>query len=342
MPLVDQTTGLFKRNEITADDLERMTGELFFEGMRKRTKMSAFWILLLLSGIIATAGVVNDGTATVIGAMIVAPLMTPILGAALAFVLTDRTMLLKSVALITGGAACVIVIGFLFGVLDPLESTLEGNAQITSRINPNLIDLVAALATGLVGAFALVRSDVSDTIPGVAIAISLVPPLSVCGLLTHEGNFSEASGALLLFATNVSAIVAMCSLTLWYYRVRDRATSQGRTVKFRSKRSIAVVAGAVMLVAIPLYFGTVEIAREHLDRATAAPIAHQWAEDAGWSVVEVEVNDGVVDVFALGVGGPPDIQPEVLRSRLDEAGLEDLALDVRFLQGGEQRIPGTS
>ena len=79
---------------------------------------------------------------------------------------------------------------------------------MTGRINPKLIDLLAALATGTVGAFALVRSDISDTLPGVAIAISLVPPLAVVGLLLSVQRYADAAGAALLFGTNVAAIIA--------------------------------------------------------------------------------------------------------------------------------------
>ena len=83
------------RMRVDGSDLDRMTESLFFEGMKRRTKTSQFWVLLALAGIIATLGVMQDSTATVIGAMIVAPLMTPIIGTALAFVLTDRAMLTR-------------------------------------------------------------------------------------------------------------------------------------------------------------------------------------------------------------------------------------------------------
>lgn len=140
---------------------------------RKRSK---FWVLLILSAAIAAAGILLDSTATVIGAMIVAPLMTPILGTAFALVLSDRRNVFRSAGLVLAGALSVIVVAYLFGVADPASVVAETNDQVAARVSPGIIDLCAALATGVVGAFALVRSDVSDTLPGVAIAISLVPP----------------------------------------------------------------------------------------------------------------------------------------------------------------------
>ncbi|MCH9815258.1 MAG: TIGR00341 family protein [Actinomycetia bacterium] len=323
---------------IDAADLDRMTGALFFEGMKQRSKLSRFWILLLLSGVIASAGVVSDSTATVIGAMIVAPLMTPIIGTALAFVLTDRAMLRRSVLLIVLGASAVIVIGFVFGLSDLLNTAVEGNPQVTGRVNPGLIDLVAALATGLVGAFALVRSDVSDTLPGVAIAISLVPPLAVCGLVLQDGQYAEAFGALLLFATNVSAIVATGTLTLIFYGVREQAAASGRTVLNLTKKSLATVLGMVVLVAVPLAAGTLKIVGDQRIRFAATPIAVDWAEQQNWAVVEVEVDDGLLTVTALGA--PPQVEPAVLRDQLDNAGLQEVDLEVALVLGGTKLISG--
>ena len=143
-------------------------------------------MLLAQAAIIATAGVLSDSTTTVIGAMIVAPLMTPIVGTALALVLARKGAMIRSLAYVVGGALLVIAVGFAFGSIDPVGLVSEANTQVIGRTNPWLIDLLAALATGTVDAFALVRADVSDTLPGVAIAISLVPPLAVVGLLLER------------------------------------------------------------------------------------------------------------------------------------------------------------
>jgi uncharacterized membrane protein len=92
------------------------------------------------------------------------------------------------------------------------------NSQVAARVTPRLVDLVAALATGAVGSVALARPDVSDTLPGVAIAISLVPPLAVAGLTLQSGSPGQCLGALLLFATNVVAILASGIVVMALYR----------------------------------------------------------------------------------------------------------------------------
>jgi uncharacterized hydrophobic protein (TIGR00271 family) len=185
--------------EELSDDLELRAGDSL-------AKTSAFWTMLVLSSIIASAGVLGDSTATVIGAMIIAPLSTPIMGIALAAVKRQSN---GSVGFVCLGALLVVGIGAVFSLVLPASYDLLDNSQVASRVSPSLIDLVAALATGLAGAVALARRDVAAVLPGVAIAISLVPPLAVVGVCAGQGSFTLALGALMLFVSNlVSMVVA--------------------------------------------------------------------------------------------------------------------------------------
>jgi uncharacterized hydrophobic protein (TIGR00271 family) len=287
--------------------------------------------------VIATAGVIADSTATVIGAMIVAPLMTPILGSALALVLADRAHLSSGLLHVVGGALVVIAIGILFGFVDHPVDAYASNSQVASRISPRLIDLIAAIATGSVGAFALVRSDISDTLPGVAIAISLVPPLAVVGLMIAVGRYPDAAQAGLLFGTNVAAIIATGTIVLLIYRVRTTALATGVAVGRLTGRALGAVAVFVILVAVPLALGSIAIAQDELVALDAQPIAEGWADEAGWQAASVEVTNEVIVVSAVGPAPEPD--PEVLRQRLSDAGLADSTLTVRLVDGGIQTCP---
>jgi len=102
-------------------DIQRMRDQLFFEGPECSRRLSRYWLLLPLSAVIASAGVVSDSTATVIGAMIVAPLMTPILGMVLAVVLADGANLRRCVLLVVAGAAAVVAISWLLGLFVPIR-----------------------------------------------------------------------------------------------------------------------------------------------------------------------------------------------------------------------------
>ena len=317
---------------VTTDDVERMTGALFIEPSWRSTSASKFWVLLGLATIIATSGVIADSTATVIGAMIVAPLMTPILGMALAVVIGDRAALLRSLFYVVAGASAVIGIAFLIGLVSSHPDSYVGNSQVSGRISPRLIDLLAALATGTVGAFALVRRDISDALPGVAIAISLVPPLAVVGLLLTVGRYTDASQALLLFGTNVAAIVLTGTVVLKLYGVRSAAVSAGHAGTSYGRRTTALIVGLVLLVAVPLTVGTLNVVRDQQLAATATPVAQSWATRAGWQVSGVSVVNRTIVVTALGP--PPNVDVELLRDELDAAGLSSNDLSIRLVVGG--------
>jgi uncharacterized hydrophobic protein (TIGR00271 family) len=325
---------------VTSADIERMADRtLLTYGAAQGAKQSAFWVLLALAAVIASAGIVADSTATVIGAMIVAPLMTPILGTAFALVLADRQRMWRSLGFVVLGALLVVAIGFTLAVLEPLDTVAEGNSQVASRVHPRLIDLVAALATGSVGAFALVRSDVSDALPGVAIAISLVPPLAVVGVTLEAGRYQDAFGALLLFLTNVTAIVLTATLGLLLYRVRQTAQDSGFPVGTLGGRTLLAEVAVLAVIVIPLVAGSQQVARDNVAKFDAAPIVDAWAADNGWTVIGYLVHDGVMTVTA--VGAPPRLSPEDLRQQLDAAGYSDLDLEVELVLGGVESLPGT-
>jgi uncharacterized membrane protein len=116
--------------DLTQVDLKRMRDQLFFEGIERNRRLSRYWMLLVLSGIIASAGVVSDSTATVIGAMIVAPLMTPILGIVLAVVLTDARNLRRCVLLVVFGAGVVVGLAWLVGFFVPYPLVAATTARL--------------------------------------------------------------------------------------------------------------------------------------------------------------------------------------------------------------------
>lgn len=322
-------------------DVERMRDALFFDGPDQHRRLSRFWVLLILAGAIASAGVVADSVATVIGAMIVAPLMTPILGIVLAITIGDRRNLLWSIALVIAGATVVIALGWGFGHLSAVEVTAATNGQVAGRVNPRLIDLAAALATGAVGAFALVRSDVGDTLPGVAIAISLVPPLAVVGLTLEAGAGDEALGALLLFSTNVAAILVSGVMVMALYRVRHTALAAApppTPLTINRRYPIFVIVALLVVVAIPLAAAGRRFRTSTLTTSQVGAIARDWAEADGWDVVSVEVRDG--DVVVRVVGPLPSPKPQELRRMLDQRGQRGTDVRLELVPEDRVELPG--
>ncbi|HCB04950.1 MAG TPA: DUF389 domain-containing protein [Nocardioides bacterium] len=321
---------------VTDDDVERITHRLFLTVGDRHRNLTAFWILLALASVIASAGVVADSTATVIGAMIVAPLMTPILGTALAIVLADRRQVGTNLLLVLAASAAVVVIAYLIGLTVPYEVVASNNSQVAGRVNPRLIDLLAAVATGLVGAFALLRSDVSDTLPGVAIAISLVPPLAVVGLTLESGAPDEALGALLLFGTNVAAIIVTGTVLMLVARLRTSAERAGYATGRLGGRSLVVVGLSLVVVAVPLAAGSLSVINDQRVVSRAEPVAQAWADQEGWRVTDVFVRRGTLHIEALG--SLPEADPDELRADLDAAGLEDVTVEVKLVIGGSKTL----
>jgi uncharacterized hydrophobic protein (TIGR00271 family) len=316
---------------VMMNDTQHIRDAVFFEGPDIRQRLSRFWILITLASIIAAAGVAADSTATVIGAMIVAPLMTPILGTMLSVVLADRTNLIRSLLHVAGGAVVAIAIGWLVGVLvvDPVVAGT--NSQVAGRVHPRLIDLLAALATGAVGSVALVRRDISDTLPGVAIAISLVPPLSVVGFTFEAGKLDQSLGASLLFLTNVAAILGSGTVVMALYGIHRLAAHSAGPEQRTINRRKAVIAIAAMIVAvsIPLAATSVSVIRDTSRETQTLAAARSFGNAVGWTTGNVTTRNGVVLVHMEGP--PPLPNTDRLRTELEERGVDPSEVHVELV-----------
>jgi uncharacterized hydrophobic protein (TIGR00271 family) len=273
------------------DDLDLTSGD-------HRSKRSAFWTMLLLSALIATAGVLTDSTATVIGAMIIAPLSTPIMGIALGLATREPGAAGRSGRYVLAGGALVVAIGALFGWGLPGTFDLLANSQITGRTSPGLLDLVAAVATGFAGAIALARRDVSAVLPGVAIAISLVPPLAVVGVCLGDGAPGLAFGALVLFLSNLVALVLAGTLVFTVLAYQDLGQASGSRRK--TYLSLALV---TVVVAVPLLANTLGALYLSLLTGRVETVAEEWLKDeptASVSDVSITGADLVIQVQTPG------------------------------------------
>ena len=192
---------------------EPVRGKVLYTGTDWGRRLFRFVVLMSFASAIASLGVIADSTAVVIGAMLVAPLLTPFMGMSLSLVMGWTEELVRAGFVAALGTLVAVAVGFVTSAVLGRGTDVDANAEIVSRISPTLLDLVIALAAGAAGAYALSRSDVSDALPGVAVAIALVPPLAVVGVTAQLGALDEAIGALLLFGTNALAIVAMGALT---------------------------------------------------------------------------------------------------------------------------------
>ncbi len=162
-----------------------------------------FFGMVILSCTVATYGLLSNSTAIVIGAMLIAPLMGPILGGALAVATNNRILLKTSVKAEAFGAITAIILAALLTLVLPQA---ELTPEVMARTTPTILDLVVALASGAAGTYAICVKPQGATLPGAAIATALMPPLCVVGIGLAKQNFSVVSGAFLLFLANMIAI----------------------------------------------------------------------------------------------------------------------------------------
>jgi uncharacterized hydrophobic protein (TIGR00341 family) len=282
--------------------LPELQDQLFFDIGNAAAKQSRFWVLLILSTVIATAGVLSDSTATVIGAMIVAPLGTPIMAVGLGVVIGDARRIATSVGIVAGGVALVIVASAIMAWILPQLVPLASNGQVTGRTSPETIDLVAAVATGFAGAYGLARKDVSDVMPGVAIAISLVPPLAVVGVTAQAGAWASAWGAFLLFASNAVAMVLAGTILFTRYGYHGDAVE---TPGFRRRRAYVAIMVSVVAILVPLIIATRQTVRLQLWKDRAAAVAQSWAASAGYKLIQVGFQGQDLVVLIEGAGSEP-------------------------------------
>ena len=298
---------IIRGNRFTPEDVPKFEAKLFFEGAKRRQYRERFGVLLFLATVIATMGILGGSTATVIGAMIVAPLMTPIMATTAALLTGQTERAVRSTVLVAVGIAGVIALSWLFGALAAFSVGrviwFETNSQITGRISPTTVDFIAALAAGAAGAFAMSRDDIADSLAGVAISISLVPPLCVVGVGLAEGQWDASLGALVLFMTNFLSILLAGGGTLALLGLAAAATKDLRTEARR--RAFLLVALGIVIVAIPLAATSIQVARESLTESATRRLAQDWVGETDYEVSRVDANGNQVNVVINGSGDPP-------------------------------------
>lgn len=283
------------------DYLEAFERKMFIEGPQSARRLTNFFVLLLLAATIATYGLLSDSTASVIGAMIVAPLMGPIMATTAAVVMGSAQRTLRSLALVVVGVISVIALSMaLSWVVPDVAISFTENGQLASRIAPGLLSLLTALASGAAGAFITAREEIADSMDGVAIAISLVPPLCVVGIALRVGEFGPASGAMMLFITNFLAILLAGGLTFLLGGL-GRLAITDENVRTR-RRAFAVVIVATLLIAIPLSITTYNVVNNAFEERAALQEVDAWLDGANYHIIAVNVNDRRVVVTVDGSG----------------------------------------
>lgn len=291
---------------LTPTERSNLLTSLFYEGADAGASLGRFFVLMTLSAVIAAGGVLTDSTATVIGAMLVAPLMTPLMAIAVSVVMGWPNRLGRAAVVVTAAVGVVVLVGLMFGAVAPVTLDPTTNTQILGRSEPAIANLVVAIAAGAAGAYSLARPGLSGALPGVAIAISLVPPLSVAGITFATGAAEEGVGALLLFSSNALAIIIVGGLTFVITGLTPLGSLRPNQQRVRTA-SAAIVTFAVFVVAALALNGR-ELAANAIETGRAGAAVQRWlaGTEVDYSVLSVDVEG---DTVVVTIVGPPGRAP---------------------------------
>jgi uncharacterized hydrophobic protein (TIGR00271 family) len=325
---------ILQDNRFTPEGLPDLESKLFFEGDRRRPYLVRFSVLLFLSTIIAAYGVLADSTATVIGAMIIAPLMNPIVATTAALIMGRARRAIRSFLIVVGGIIMVITLAAIIGMITFNVISVTTNSQIASRTSPNLDDLIVALAAGAAGAFAYSRADVADSLPGVAIAIALVPPLSVVGITLSQGEWSAAGGAMLLFLTNLLSILLAGGIVFLLLDLGGASFDERELSRVKARRVYGFITLGVLLVTVPLAVATFTVAKNSSNQSQIGQITLDWLDsnDIVLELQDVNVFNRDVEIIVNGSDEPgPMVE---LREELESAfpQMEEAIMKIRAVK----------
>lgn len=295
-----------------------------------------FYSMIALSASIAALGLILDSAAVIIGAMLVAPLMSAIIGMGMAIIHGDFRFLMLTTRATLLGAGIAILMGFFFGLINFHGATTH---QIMQRTDPSTLDLVIALISGIAAAYALCRKNVSNSLPGVAIAVALVPPLATVGVCMSIGFWSLAFGAFKLFLSNMVAIVFSSALVFASFGFRpkvDTLKSDRRLKVFQrafGASGVLVVCMLVLLVTRTVH----DVRKANFDDEVQVELTQYLnelnieSEVADWSITTTKKG---VYRLAVHLESPKQISQQevvVLERKLEESLNKPVELDLTVI-----------
>lgn len=328
--------------------LERDARLELVQCLREGSKWSLnFGVLLGCSVLIAGMGLLQNSVAVIIGAMLVAPLMTPLIGFGLALVQGNFDLFGVATRSMLRGTGVSLLLGMLLQWLTPgNELTLE----ISMRGTPNILDLFIAFFAGVAAGYAFARPALSNALPGVAISVALVPPLAASGIAFGSADWQIAMGALLLFVANMVAISLGSALVFRLHGIRTPKENQGTSLTM--KRIILSLGAIMLLLTAPLGWRMFD----QLKHGQAKPESFTLSESM-WHQLHDRLDQEEGIDFISGVRAsserPDDITVVLSADRVVRAGLleeldeliddgigEDVAVKMIVLAQADIRLPG--
>lgn len=247
-----------------------------------------FPFLMLLSSLLASFGLLQNSAAVIIGAMLVAPLMSPLMSFSVGLLLGNLRLMRTAAFTTLTGVLLGLGVAFVSGIVMPIDVS---TAEMLARGEPSLLDMGVALASGAAGAYAMARRDIPAALVGVAIAAALVPPLCTVGLALAFGEAQLASGAALLFLTNIVSISLAGSAVFAWLGLRPVPGSHTR-------RQILVLLAVLSILALPLVGAFREAVRLEQEMSKVRTVLED--EFAQAEVVDIQLSGSKVTATVRG------------------------------------------
>jgi uncharacterized hydrophobic protein (TIGR00271 family) len=289
-----------------------------------------YYVLTAVAAVIATLGLLLDSIPVIIGAMLVAPLMTPVLAIGLSLSRGDLKLVRQVIASVAGGALAALLFSTAVAILAP--GFVEGR-YVTALTEPTLLDLGVAFAAGLAGAYTFVYKHLSASLPGVAIAAALVPPLGAVGI--GIGNLEPAIifGAGLLFLANIIAIglaATLVFIALGYSPMRGKKGREGRAT------ALKVAIALALLVAVPMaYFLATDIGFQNRENKVNSILNEYFPTKEGYSVAAADWFDGekgeTLVLTLTGPGPPTNTTVDAATADVAKSFGRSAGLEIRFV-----------
>ncbi|MCU0616355.1 MAG: DUF389 domain-containing protein [Gemmatimonadaceae bacterium] len=299
--------------------------------------------LLLCSCLLASIGLDTGSVAVIIGAMLISPLMSPILGSGLSIAVADRAMLARALRELALATVATLALSSLYFSVTPLG---EPTSELIARTRPTLLDVGVALFGGVAGIVAGSRRDQSLALPGVAIATALMPPLCTAGFGLATGRPAFFFGALYLFVLNAIfiALATFAVARVLQFPLRSFTDTKTRRREVRLVSALAVIA---IVPSLWFLYTTVrdEGQRRRINQFIDAELASRGREVIRWSVAP-RTDSTVVKLYLAGVRLEAATL-DSLQTRLDAYGLSSARLEIvqsdisaRDLERLEQEVQG--
>jgi len=315
--------------------LDRETRVALFDRLQTQSRWSFdFVLLMLLSTAIASLGLVQNSPAVVIGAMLVAPLMTPLLGSGLALVQGNLPLMRTCLKSIFFGFIASLLVGALLGWLAPITALSH---ELAARGGPNLLDFGIAAFSGVAASYCVARPGLSSALAGVAIAAALVPPVATVGISLALKEYQNSSGAALLFGTNVVAIILSSALTFFIIGIRGQLGAR----KLWSHRTIMVLLIALGILLVPLSSVLVssaasQISSDGKERSRLISILETQLTEAGIGYGEIRVTGlskaeektGITFQIEADRAPSSEIVTKIAKLAESETGLKKISIKI--------------